>query len=655
MGHKNIFHHLIVIVSLTALAFSGWQPVFAPLETSGMFTIIWGDSRSGSPTMRYLLTEDNGQTTSLLMDEALAVPLGGILALDRRRITVSGLRQFSAAGNQAAIQVDSLAFANPTGTSGATDVGAQAVTGSQPFISIMCKFSDFAAEPQNLAYFQNMYSNVYPGLDDYWREVSYLTANIAGSNASGWYTLPHPRSYYMYDSNSDGRLDLNLGLAATDCTAAADAVVNFAPFMGINLMFNAIFDSTNNFAWGGSWHLTLDGVSKFWPLTWEPPWGYSDIAVISHEMGHAFGLPHSSGTYGQTYDNHWDVMSDTWSNCGNSTDSTYGCLGQHTISYHKDKLGWIPAAQKYTAGANSQATITLEQLALPQTSNYRMAKIPIGGSSSHFYTVEVRRKTGYDVKLPGQAVIIHEVDTTRSRPANVIDPDGNGNTGDAGAMWTVGETFSNAANKISVKVVAATATGFQVLIKSGLTPTTAVFKSLGVNDGWTLESAENSSVGGALSSAAATFNLGDNAANRQYRGLLHFDTSSLPDTAVITKVTLKIMKQGLAGTNPFTTHSALRAYIRKPYFGTGAALQAGDFQATGGSLAATFGATPAGNWYSAILTSGGRTFVNRTGTTQFRLNFTLDDNNDLSADSMIFYSGNAAAANRPQLVVEYTP
>jgi hypothetical protein len=53
------------------------------------------------------------------------------------------------------------------------------------------------------------------------------------------------------------------------------------------------------------------------------------------------------------------------------------------------------------------------------------------------------------------------------------------------------------------------------------------------------------------------------------------------------------------------------------------------------------------------LTNTGKTFVNRTGPTQFRLYFAKDDNDDNGADSMRFYSGNAPITNRPQLIVEY--
>ena len=178
--------------------------------------------------------------------------------------------------------------------------------------------------------------------------------------------------------------------------------------------------------------------------------------------------------------------------------------------------------------------------------------------------------------------------------------------------------------------------------------------SVGADDGQVLESSETSGVGGTLNASAGTFALGDDAANRQYRAILHFNTASLPDTAVIVKATLQIKKQGLVGTNPFTTLGGLLVDIRNPFFGTTAGLQTGDFQAAGTSAVATFGTVPDLSWYSAVLNGVGRARINRIGTTQFRLRFALDDNNDHIADFIKFFSGNAAAsANRPVLQVEY--
>jgi M6 family metalloprotease-like protein len=463
---------LLLLVSVLLVCNTVYaEPQGQPAALTGWLSIIWRDGKPGttvSPEPVYLLTSVRGETVRLLLPEAVARAAGGILKLDRKRVTATGLLAANPHGaGRASLHVHSIRGADPS------PAPPEGVAGSQPWVSILCKFADVAAEPKTLSYFQGMYGSSYPGLDHYWREQSFNTVNVAGSTAVGWYTLPQPRSYYVYDTDGDGSVDVDLDRAADDCTGVADTAVNFPNFVGINLMFN---DHLDGFAWGGSHHMERDGVTRTWRMTWEPPWGYTDITVMGHEMGHGFGLPHSSGQYGVVYDNQWDVMSDTWSNCSRSTDVTYGCLGQHTISYHKDRLAWIPPSEKFNA-PGGQSTITLEQLALPQTSNYKMAEIPIDGSGNRFYTVEARRRTGYDYKLPGQGVIIHDVDLQRSRPANVVDADNNGNTGDSGAIWEAGETFVDAANSISVAVNSATATGWVVTITSRTATATTLVSS----------------------------------------------------------------------------------------------------------------------------------------------------------------------------------
>ena len=179
------------------------------------------------------------------------------------------------------------------------------------------------------------------------------------------------------------------------------------------------------------------------------------------------------------------------------------------------------------------------------------------------------------------------------------------------------------------------------------------FHSTGTYDGWVLESGETSGVGGSRDATATTARLGDDASDRQYRSLLHFNTAALPDNAVITGVTLRIKKQSVVGTSPFSTHGSLTVDARTGSFGT-AALANGDFKAAASGLnVGKFAKTAVSGWYRATFKSVVFPLVNRVGATQFRLRFTVDDNDDRAADYLAFYTGDSTAANRPDLIITY--
>jgi hypothetical protein len=187
------------------------------------------------------------------------------------------------------------------------------------------------------------------------------------------------------------------------------------------------------------------------------------------------------------------------------------------------------------------------------------------------------------------------------------------------------------------------------------TPTTsATLPSVGQYDGWILESSEISNQGGTFNAAAATFQLGDDSLNRQYRAILSFDTSSLPVNATIASATLRIKPSGKpVGGNPFTLLGSLLVDIRKGAFGK-TTLEAADFQAAAtAKKVGIFGKKPVSGWYNVTLNAAGMNNINKTGVTQFRLYFTKDDNNNLKAEFMKFFSGNAATS-KPEMVITYT-
>jgi len=129
------------------------------------------------------------------------------------------------------------------------------------------------------------------------------------------------------------------------------------------------------------------------------------------------------------------------------------------------------------------------------------------------------------------------------------------------------------------------------------TPISLSVTSAGANDGWILESTETSNAGGSMDATSNVLHIGDGAADRQYRALLSFDTSGLPDTAVIQSATVKIRQTSPVGTNPFTILGPLRIDIRTGSFGSADALELADF--SGGATAvkvATFNSAPANGW-----------------------------------------------------------
>ncbi len=190
--------------------------------------------------------------------------------------------------------------------------------------------------------------------------------------------------------------------------------------------------------------------------------------------------------------------------------------------------------------------------------------------------------------------------------------------------------------------------------KTVTTSVTAVFKSIASYDGWILELGENTSAGGKIDKSSTVIQLGDHVKDKQYRSVLSFNTDSLPDNAIIISAQLKIKRQGVVGTDPFVTHGLLLLEMTSGAFSNNIALEAGDFSAAAGAGATKDQITAlTSSWYAAMLSNTNLGFINKLGVTQFRLRFSRDDNDDMSADYMKFFSGNSIDANRPQLTVVY--
>ncbi len=190
-------------------------------------------------------------------------------------------------------------------------------------------------------------------------------------------------------------------------------------------------------------------------------------------------------------------------------------------------------------------------------------------------------------------------------------------------------------------------------------PTVVTFTSVAAQDGWVLESTETSNAGGSIDGNAATtsaLRVGDDNQDKQYKSVVSFDTSSIPDGATILSVTLRLRRGTLSGTSPFSTHGTCWVDVANGGFSGSTTLAAGDFQAAATAVQATSlsNAATNGTWSEGSLNAAGLAALNKTGTTQLRVYFNLDDNDDTGNDYIGYYSSdNTTGANRPQLVVTY--
>lgn len=454
------------------------------VSLSGRLAIIAGDpphSSGSAGELRFLLLDERGRQTELGLSEEFFLTADELAAFDRLDVTVTG-GYTDPQGTR--FRVDMISMNGPHGEGG--DAAAQRdVTGSQSWLTILCYFADFPWPPHPPSWYETMMGNAYPGMDHYWREASYDKMDLSGSMVVGWYGLPSARAWYVDDTDGDGTPDkLHRDRITTDCVAAAiddGHSSDFSDADGINLVFGSNFgdEASQGF---GYYPVNVSGFRLFKGVTWIEDG--ADQVTMAQEMGHAMVvpfLPHSSCSYKKTYDSNWDVMSgggccraccsDTSSCCSNPNCTNnppghdYGCVPVHPITYVKDKLGWIDSDRRYKPSGNVAKTITIEQLANPPSANYLMARLK--RTTTSYYTVEVRRRSGYDDELPNEGVVIHKVVTTRGdRRARVVEiyNDGDKDCNDASATMVPGDWMHDENKGILVYIKGETSTGYRVSI-----------------------------------------------------------------------------------------------------------------------------------------------------------------------------------------------
>lgn len=459
------------------LGLAGAGSIRAQTIEQGMLQLEWGDPARPAPGRVRLaprfnahLVKDDG--SRIVLDPVQARRAAGDLyVLANRRVAVAfaapGTTKSTARTIEAIVPADRTTQSSPVHAAGARVMAAAPVGGTTRWVTLMCKFSDIGTEQKTQAFFQSQYGEGVGQLGHYWREVSYDKINLTGSSAYGWFTLPQPRSHYVTEENGEDKADLKKLFA--DCGAAADATVDFNSVQGVNMMFNGDLDG---YAWGGGMCAPLEGRSNFCTrATWNPPWSFSNLAPLAHEMGHGYGLPHSDNSDGDsdTYDNPWDVMSDGWYNA--VSDSTYGTRPKHINMFQRHRLSWVDGARQQVIVLGDLATreIALDYAHLAGSGNVQMLVLSLSPQADPYatvvYTLEARKREGpYEGALAGDAVIIHKVQASGTAYSIDADVPPANRANNEGSMFKVGERWVTPEGSHAITVKAKTATGFVVTV-----------------------------------------------------------------------------------------------------------------------------------------------------------------------------------------------
>ncbi|MDE0898401.1 MAG: immune inhibitor A [Longimicrobiales bacterium] len=230
-----------------------------------------------------------------------------------------------------------------------------------------------------------------------------------------------------------------------------------------------------------------------------------DASVITHEFGHALGLPDwyhwidfSAGPYGRRWVmGCWALMAAGSWGCGPVTDDREPFGPTHMLGYSKEFLGWTDYIEV--------GEVWNEEIELfPIETSGEVLRFQLDDAGDEFLIAEFRDLIGFDYQLPGTGVLLYKNDTNAERRPNpstgdpyfltMLEQDNNGSLllmateggsrGEIGDAWGVGgvsnplnaETApalrlaNNSWSTVQVHEVAVVGDRARLVISTGKTP-----------------------------------------------------------------------------------------------------------------------------------------------------------------------------------------
>ena len=238
---------------------------------------------------------------------------------------------------------------------------------------------------------------VYGSMNDYYKELSYGTFKVDGKFA-GWFEVSKKRMEYSSGSGTSSKEKTNLLTEALDLFTKKAGKDALKEYDGVFFVYagERVNTTRGGLYWPHRANAPYDGRSVPYFIVQEGGSTMNDISVFCHEFGHMLGLPdlyarpEKPGSEGVGL---WCAMSN----------QIGGGRPQHFSAWSKEELGWVKPT--VIDPAVKQKLI----LAPIEDDPAQCFKIKVRPDSSEYFLLEVRKKQGWDERLPGEGLLIWRV------------------------------------------------------------------------------------------------------------------------------------------------------------------------------------------------------------------------------------------------------
>lgn len=238
---------------------------------------------------------------------------------------------------------------------------------------------------------------VFGSMSDYYKEISYGKLGIDGKFV-GWFEVSKKRLEYSTGNGTNGRERASLLSEALELFAKSAGKEEVAKYDGVFFLYagGSAATSRGGIYWPHKSQTSYGGRSFPYFIVQEGGNNMTDISVFCHEFGHMLGLPDlyaaperpASEGVGR-----WCAMSQ----------QVGGGRPQHFSAWCKEYLGWIKPTVIDPAVRQKLILAPIED------DPTQCIKIKARADNSEYFLLEVRKKQGWDEKLPAEGLLIWRV------------------------------------------------------------------------------------------------------------------------------------------------------------------------------------------------------------------------------------------------------